>query len=538
VANGYNGAVPVRQTYDAVVVGSGPAGSIAALELAQGGARVALVDKARFPRDKACGDVVGPRGVALLGDYGIAPAGVRIVGDMDVVGRAGHRIRLVAAPGVAYPGLGWAVPRVSFDERLRCAALDASAEAVVARFAGLRLSREGDAVELQLDSGRRLRAGTVIGADGATSAVAGAAGMLRPAHVRWGFALRVYLDMDVALPAIILFEVEGRGFPGYGWLFPGPDGRANAGVGVATGADRRAGAAATRELDHFLGLLSQLELVDGDATRRVVAGSRLGGWLKMGMVGTRPAAGRVLLAGDAAGLVNPLQGEGISQAMASGQAAARSAMQDGGAKSPAVAYCAWLRRHQSGFHGSAAVVQSTLAKHPRPLSRVFRVLTWPPLGERLAPAWGIYWSDLVAGSAKSAGARGAFVIDAAVRGATTWTRARRSLARDLDQPDLAVHRGGDGDDDSGEHDEITDADDRPQRDDGDRVPEPTEGAAGGDHVLAERPTVREVRNRGAYASQGGGGDRHPTVGDDCGEVAQPADPRESEAGGKGARSIP
>jgi len=57
--------------FDAVVVGAGPAGSVAALTLARGGARVALVDKARFPGDKACGDLIGPRGVALLSELGV-----------------------------------------------------------------------------------------------------------------------------------------------------------------------------------------------------------------------------------------------------------------------------------------------------------------------------------------------------------------------------------------------------------------------------------------------------------------------------------
>ena len=57
--------------FDALVIGAGPAGSVAALVLARGGARVALVDKSRFPRDKACGDLVGPRGVQLLSDLGI-----------------------------------------------------------------------------------------------------------------------------------------------------------------------------------------------------------------------------------------------------------------------------------------------------------------------------------------------------------------------------------------------------------------------------------------------------------------------------------
>lgn len=72
--------------FDALVIGSGPVGSVAATVLARGGARVALVDKARFPRDKACGDLVGPRGVQLLDDLGIRVPGAVPVGDMVVVG--------------------------------------------------------------------------------------------------------------------------------------------------------------------------------------------------------------------------------------------------------------------------------------------------------------------------------------------------------------------------------------------------------------------------------------------------------------------
>ena len=80
--------------FDALVVGSGPAGSIAATVLARGGARVALVDKAKFPRDKACGDLVGPRGVQLLSDLGITIPGAMKVDDMIVVGPTSRRVRL------------------------------------------------------------------------------------------------------------------------------------------------------------------------------------------------------------------------------------------------------------------------------------------------------------------------------------------------------------------------------------------------------------------------------------------------------------
>src|ERR1017187_9843075 len=91
-------------SFDAVVAGAGPGRSVAASELARSGARVALVDKARFPRDKACGDLVGPRGVGLLGELGVAPAGGLSLGDMAVIGPLGGRVILPAVPRLTYPG--------------------------------------------------------------------------------------------------------------------------------------------------------------------------------------------------------------------------------------------------------------------------------------------------------------------------------------------------------------------------------------------------------------------------------------------------
>src|SRR5580698_5266 len=97
----------VPEHFDAAVVGSGPAGAVSALVLARAGARVALVDKATFPRDKACGDAIGPLGIAVLGDLGLLPdsdsAGLgdsaslgdsARLGDMVVVGPSGRRLRL------------------------------------------------------------------------------------------------------------------------------------------------------------------------------------------------------------------------------------------------------------------------------------------------------------------------------------------------------------------------------------------------------------------------------------------------------------
>ncbi len=103
--------------FDAVVVGAGPAGSVAALVLARGGARVALADKAAFPRDKACGDLIGPRGVQLLTDLGIRVPDAGHGSDLLAVGPSGRRSRLPAFTGRTYPGHGIVVPRRGLRSR-------------------------------------------------------------------------------------------------------------------------------------------------------------------------------------------------------------------------------------------------------------------------------------------------------------------------------------------------------------------------------------------------------------------------------------
>ena len=108
-----------------------------------------------------------------------------------------------------------------------------------------------------------LYADFVIGADGATSEVAAAAGLVDPNSVLWGFAVRTYLPQVVDLPAIVLWEpTPWRAFPGYGWVFPGEQGGANIGLGIGTRSDRKAGARAVRALPDFLVHLHALGLLD------------------------------------------------------------------------------------------------------------------------------------------------------------------------------------------------------------------------------------------------------------------------------------
>ena len=211
-----------------------------------------------------------------------------------------------------------------FDATLYEAAVAAGAEPVHGRVYALAAA---DPTGVDRGSGwpdgRALLAGdVVIGADGANSQVAAQAGLVDAAHALWGFALRSYLDAEVALPHIVLWEPDhGSCSPGYGWAFPAEGGGVNVGLGVAfRRGDRTASRQAGEQFGRFLAHLARLGLpLDAGPDR---AANWLGGWLKMGMVGTVPARGRVLLVGDAAGMVNPLQGEGIAQAMAAGRAAA------------------------------------------------------------------------------------------------------------------------------------------------------------------------------------------------------------------------
>jgi geranylgeranyl reductase family protein len=379
--------------FDVLVVGSGPAGSIAALVLARGGVRVALLDKATFPRDKACGDVVGPRGLQVLADLELAALTGRDVGDILLVGPTGRRVRLPCGKGLTYPGHGTAVTRTVFDAMLHDAAVRAGATPVVGR-AETPLEAQGRMGGYRLSTGEHLHADFIIGADGATSHVGTAAGLVEPNIVLWGFAIRSYVTQAVELPVIASWEPRSwHAFPGYGWLFPGPDGRANVGLGIGTTSDRTAGARAVRALPQFLQHLRELRLLDEPCLRET---PRLGGWLKMGMVGTTPARDRVLLVGDAAGLVNPLQGEGISQALGSGRAAAEAILQ-----APANAadrYRARLAVDHLPYHRIAAAVQVAMVTRPRAVATVARLLTTAGRANAVSGGWSVFWNELLNGA--------------------------------------------------------------------------------------------------------------------------------------------
>lgn len=335
-----------------VVVGAGPAGSIAARQLALAGWRVTLVDRSTFPRDKACGDVVGPQALATLAAVGLTPEpGWARIGDLDVWVE-GARLHLPASPGFAHPGEGRMVTRRVFDAWLREAAIAAGARSLVGRVRGL--VQGADGVRVHLDDGV-LDADAVIGADGALSVVARSVGVASSTRALWGFALRTYAPSSTLDADRVDLLAQTSGQASYGWAFRGADGVANVGVGVAVGEERARLRGLRPLLDDYLGRIGLADVADGTV---------LGGWLRMGGIGVAPWRGRVLLVGDAAGFVNPLQGEGIWAALGSGAQAA-TALATRGPLGGGPAYGRWAETQVAPFLSGAALLHLAALWNPR-----------------------------------------------------------------------------------------------------------------------------------------------------------------------------
>ncbi|GLY49958.1 geranylgeranyl reductase family protein [Lentzea sp. NBRC 102530] len=294
-----------RDRWDLVVVGAGPAGSTAALAAlrADPDARVLLLDAAEFPRDKVCGDGVAPHALDVLGGLGV-DVGALTAGTAPVLG-----LRLTAPSGVT-AARGFArptsvVPRALLDARLVAAAQEAGAR--LRRHRVRSLVAVADGVEVY----GRFHARTVIGADGAESVVRRRSGARTARPGTTAIALRGYTSADPWPEQEQRLVMATAHWPAYAWVFPVGDGTANVGYGelMRTGPPTRA---------HLTECLHAL--LPG-CPPLALRGHRLP--LSPGRPGV--GRGRVLLAGDAASLINPLTGERIYYAVLSGALAGAAA---------------------------------------------------------------------------------------------------------------------------------------------------------------------------------------------------------------------
>jgi len=304
--------------FDTIVVGAGPAGSAAAIVAARAGLRVALVDKARFPRDKICGDLLGTWALGALREIGITSD--RFATYPALRGARLYTPARASAGASVDPHMYEArvVPRMDFDVELVREAQARGAHFVQARTTGL--LRAGDrVVGVSTDTGD-LHAPLVIGADGWGSLIARACGIPRARPRDAGIAVRAYVENVAEMDGEMHFFVLPPG-DGYAWIFPLADGLANVGLGFVRdepGADRLHDA-----FERFL-------CAPSSPARRFFVNATVGerrAWpLAFGWRGTPLVADGVLLAGDAGSLVSPLSGSGIHHALQSGASAARAAV--------------------------------------------------------------------------------------------------------------------------------------------------------------------------------------------------------------------
>jgi geranylgeranyl reductase family protein len=327
--------------YDAVVVGAGPAGSATAAHLARNGARVLVLDRSSFPRDKACGGGLTPRGVAALDrlNIGQPPDEFVRVGGLEMSGGGGRAISARFPATSAWPDYGVVTRRSVLDAKV----LDAAQRAGAEFRSGVRAL--GPLMENGSCRGVRIRHnGTVedvtaswtIAADGATSAIArgaGAAPTVASDDGFWYTALRAYFagvepHDDGGLPLIEFYPLrgaDGRWLPAYGWVFPLPDGFANVGVDIphSPGLD-----ACPPLRDAYAAFIAQLRATRPGFERAVEAAPPVGALLPEAMRGFRPGVPGMLTVGDAAGMITPYSGEGIVYALEGAELAAKAILAD------------------------------------------------------------------------------------------------------------------------------------------------------------------------------------------------------------------
>jgi menaquinone-9 beta-reductase len=315
--------------WDALVIGAGPAGAAAGYWLAEAGHRVLVVEKKRFPRDKTCGDGLTPRAVAQLEGMGLAE---RLAGHQRFDGLRsiahGVTLELEWPEHPRFPSYGYVVRRRDLDEMVAEQAVKAGATLRSGTEAVAPLVDGGvvrGAVLRERDAGttREARARYVIVADGSNSRFGRALGAARDRTYPLGMAVRGYFESprhdDPWIESHLdIRDKHGNHLPGYGWIFPVGDGTVNVGVGLLSTFAGWKHVNTSHLMDAFCETAPSYWGISPETS----CGPPTGGKLPTGLSVTPKVGPTWLTVGDAAGSVNPFNGEGISVAYETGRMAA------------------------------------------------------------------------------------------------------------------------------------------------------------------------------------------------------------------------
>ena len=374
-------AAVINARRDVLVVGGGPAGAACAYWLASAGRDVLVVERKNFPRDKTCGDGLTPRAVRQLADMGLGCELERYHRHDGLRARAHDLVLELPWPEhPRFPSHGYVVRRRDLDRFV--------AENAVA--AGAEIRQGTEAVEPVLDRGllqgavvkdtesgetTELRARYVVVADGANSRFGRALGTRRDRAHPQGMAIRGYYESPRhADPwiesALDVRDRQGNTLPGYGWVFPLGDGSINVGIGLLSTFRDYTSINTSWLMDEWAATAPEYWGITPESK----TSEPVGGRLPMGG-SVEPKSGPTwLVIGDAAGFVNPFNGEGIDYAYETGRLAAElldESLGSGDAR-PLLRYPALLEA-EYGLYFRVARLFVELIGNPRLMKELTRV---------------------------------------------------------------------------------------------------------------------------------------------------------------------
>ena len=313
-----------KQFFDVVIIGAGPSGSNAAISYKKlnPDLKIALVDKAIFPRDKSCGDAFGPGVISALKRFGNEHI---LEGEPEVVSTTLFGPKNIGIqnyiPEVKNKedSIVYVIPRLDLDNRI----LNLAKEEGVETFEGYRFSKffinaESVSVEIENEEKEKyfLEAKLLVGADGANSRVRKSLNLKQNSDWNKAIAIRAYIDspnyLEIFKERTLMFEINVSAIKGYAWAFPSKGNLLNIGIGVPLSVFKKEKMDIKNLLDEFVKTLESRGVI--------VENLRMEKSFMLPFASSRPklAHNRVALIGDAGSMINPMSGEGIFYGMEAG----------------------------------------------------------------------------------------------------------------------------------------------------------------------------------------------------------------------------
>lgn len=305
---------------DVAIVGAGPSGATASKNLAEMGVKVILIDQAVFPREKVCGDGVTAEGIEAIKRMGLAEW-VKQFPEMDTLrlSSPNHQILDITIHTKAGECNGRTIPRKILDNRLVQSAVDS----------GVRLLEKNFVTNIEINKNKAsvitkeqtIEAQLILLADGSHASVTRRAGLIRNSEPEL-IAVRQYLAGDTGPASRLEIHFHPWVIPGYNWIFPLGQGKINIGTGTFIRRVKNGRVDLKENLNQF-----KYDPINGKRLEKTKQLSPIKGHpLRAKFGSTITHSNRILVLGDAAGLINPFSGEGIAPAMQSGEIAAKYAL--------------------------------------------------------------------------------------------------------------------------------------------------------------------------------------------------------------------